>query len=84
MESAPSKIGRYIFHTQVVKVEEKFNRIHESGVGPTTIFKNVSKGWYIYLKGSYEGLHLGYSKPDLSHADHVRITIEKVSPNDKS
>lgn len=69
---------RYIVFTKVVKVEEKFEKTHVSGFGADTKFIERSKGWFIYLRGSYEALYLGTTKPDFVHGDEIKITFEKA------
>lgn len=88
MESAKTEIvpiphspdfrTRYVINTKVVKVEEKFDTIHVSGFGANVVQRQESKGWFVYLQGSYEALHLGYEKPAFAHGDAVRITFEKM------
>lgn len=76
MEPIETKI--VIPAVKAVKVQEKIEQVHVSGVGPDTVFKEVSRGWFMYLVGSWEGLYVGEVKPAFAHGDTVRITFEKV------
>jgi hypothetical protein len=70
---------RYVVHSTVVKVEERFTRDYVDGIGDNARFTERSLGWYVYLQGSYEALHVGASKPAWAFRDRVKITIEKVN-----
>lgn len=70
---------RYIINSTVRGVTEEFYEKYISGFGDSAVFERTSKGWFIFLSGSYEKLHLGFDKPDIKVGDKVKITIEKVS-----
>lgn len=85
MESAPSPLGEkiklkinHVIYTKVCEVEEEFQPCYISGIGKDAIFENRSKGWFVYLEGSYEALLVGKEKPDLQKGDRIKITLEKV------
>lgn len=71
---------RYIINTEIVHVEEEFKPAYivGSGIGKDAQFITQSLGWFAYLQGSHEALHLGMDKPTLAKGDKVRITVEKV------
>jgi hypothetical protein len=69
---------RYIVQSKVLKVVELTIKTYVSGVGPEARFKEKSLGWYLYLEGSYEAIHMGSSKPEFEAGDRVKITFEKV------
>lgn len=68
---------RYVFHTEVTQIEERFKPVWKGGVGVAAAFDQVSLGWFAYLKGSYEMLHVGDTKPELKVGDKIKVTIEK-------
>jgi len=79
MESAQATVIKYIIKTQVVKVEEKFDKVHVEGVGGEAKFMLKPKGWFAFFKGSYEAVHLGYEKPNATWTlgKKIKITIEE-------
>lgn len=80
MESVEAPLRmRYVINTKVVNIEEEFVPTYLSGFGDTALFENRSKGWFVYLEGSYEAIHVGAEKPELTKGDRVRITIERES-----
>ena len=64
----------YHIPAKVVKVEEKFEILRTEHNGDQ---RKRSMGWFILLEGSWEYLHIGYSKPELSPGDRINITIWK-------
>lgn len=76
MSEAP--ITHYVTHTTAILVEERFKRIWVSGVGSAAKFETQSLGWFLWLTGSHEAIHLGYEKPAFQTGDRVKITFEKV------
>lgn len=80
MESAPPEgsITRYIINTKIRAVEEEFAPHFISGFGADAKFENRSLGWFIFMDGSYEALHVGKEKPELQKGDRIKITLEKV------
>ena len=77
MESAQAKI-RYIFVSCITSIEEHIVPCYISGIGDDAKFQDISKGWFLYLEGSHEALHVGMEKPELVKGDRVKITLEKV------
>ena len=77
MESAEVKM-RYIINSKVSAIQEEFDQKYISGFGDNAVFEKKSKGWFVFLEGSYEKLHLGTEKPDWKKGDKIRITMEKV------
>lgn len=88
MESAQAPLGLiatewptrtvYIIHSEVVNIEEQKVPCYVSGIGAGATFIEKSLGWFVYLKGSHEALHLGMDKPTLAKGDKVKITVEKI------
>lgn len=78
MESAAFPLTRYVIYSKVVNIEEHFVPLYISGFGEDAKFDERSEGWFAYLQGSHEALHLGMDKPTLAKGDKVRITVEKV------
>lgn len=76
MEPTSSTLA-YVIYTEVLDVEHRFKRVHVTGAGADAIFKNISIGWFVLLKGSWEALYLGAEQPDLVAGDRVRILISK-------
>jgi hypothetical protein len=65
----------YVFHTTVLKVEER-NRVRRAwkeGDEVKTDMENL--GWYILLDGSREGLFVGFEKPGFMVGQKVTVTI---------
>ena len=77
MEPIETEVIRYIIHSKVEAVEEIKGKKHISGVGPDAIFEEHSKGWFVYLRGSYEAIYVGATKPALAAGDAVEISIQK-------
>lgn len=69
----------YLIHTTVVEVNEIFRKEHVRGAGPEAEFRDVSRGWFAILEGSYEALHLGMEKPELKAGDKIELRIRKVA-----
>lgn len=69
---------RFAIPTTVTAIEERKERRYLSGFGEDTKFTEVSLGWFLFLAGSYEAIHVGMGKPDLRVGDKMKITIEKV------
>ena len=78
MESVTCPLTRYVINSEVNTVEEHKVPCYISGIGPDAIFTEKSLGWFVYLKGSHEALHLGPERPTLAKGDKVKITVEKV------
>lgn len=75
---------RIVIYSQVGKVEERFVQLYRSGVGADAVFEKASQGWFLHLRGSYEALYVGTTEPvDLKVNDLVKITIERVDPNER-
>lgn len=68
----------YIIETVVLRVFEHKTKHHVSGSGGDAIFADVSEGWFIALRGSYEALHVGDTPPVMKPGDKVKITVEKI------
>lgn len=71
-------IERFVINSKVADVKEEFQPCWISGFGKDAVFENRSRGWFIYLEGSYEALHVGKEKPELQKGDRIKITLEKV------
>lgn len=76
MESIKTKV-RYIIHTEVIDIQERFKARYVSGIGKDYQVEWDTLGFFIFLKGSYEVLHVGAEKPEIARGDKVKITIEK-------
>lgn len=76
MESTQEPVTVYVIMTTVVDIREIFVQRHVSGAGPDTVFESRSLGWFLFLDGSNEGLHLGSSRPSLKVGDRVKISLE--------
>lgn len=75
------EIVRYTISTEVTHIEEEFQPCYISGFGKDAIFESRSRGWFLYLKGSYEALFLGREEPTLKKGDKIKVTIEKEDSN---
>lgn len=69
---------RIIIPTTITAIEEHKQQDYVSGVGDSATFKERSLGWFLFLQGSHEAIHVGMEKPDLRVGDKMKITIEKV------
>ncbi|HEX4919749.1 MAG TPA: hypothetical protein VFV92_03315 [Candidatus Bathyarchaeia archaeon] len=74
---------RYVFYSRVEQVSERFRRIWREGVGDKATYENASLGWYCHMRGSYEGLYVGDTEPDFKAGDLIRITIQRIDPNER-
>ena len=81
MESPQAEITRYTINSRVVGLEEHFVPAYVigSGVGKEAQFVSKSHGWFLFLEGSYEALHVGFEKPAFEKGDAVKITLEKIN-----
>lgn len=70
---------RWVINATVTNVEEHFVPVYLGGVGDNAKFEDRSRGWFVYLQGSHEALHVGMEKPNLEKGDKVRITLEKIN-----
>lgn len=75
---SPDFRTRWVINSKVTDIREESSREYVKGIGNEAIFKEVSKGWFLYLEGSHEALHVGMEKPELEKGDRVKITLEKV------
>lgn len=80
MEPTQAPITRYVVHSTVLKVEERKAKLYVSGVGGDAIFNEVSRGWFVWLDGSFEAIHLGLEKPEFEKGDKVKVTFERIAP----
>lgn len=80
MEPAETPLERFRIYSTVTAVREIKYQNWLSGAGPDAVFEEVSKGWFVFLKGSWEGLHVGKTPPALQPGDKILITIRKL-PN---
>ena len=62
----------------VSTVREHTTETYIGGVGKDATFQTKSHGWFLYLEGSYEAIHMGAEKPEFNPGDRVKITFEKV------
>ena len=69
----------YVIYSHVKEVNEHFEKVHVSGSGADTVFRNQSLGWYIGFEGSHESLYFGKTRPELNTGDRVRITFESIT-----
>lgn len=76
---SPDFTTRYVINSKVSAIQEEFDQKYISGFGDSAVFEKRSKGWFVFLEGSYEKLHLGTEKPDWKKGDKIRITMEKVN-----
>lgn len=67
----------YVVHTEVVRLEERKERVYLTGSGDKAEFTEVSLGWYASFKGSYEALHFGSEKPWFDIGDKIKITFQR-------
>lgn len=68
----------FVTQTSVATLEERKERVYISGIGDNAVFEEKSLGWFVWLKGSYESLHLGMENPGWKVGDQVKITIERM------
>jgi hypothetical protein len=66
-----------VFTSKVVGLEEKKDKVWVKGLALEAEFTYPSLGWFVGLEGSYEWLHVGPDKPNVSIGDiaTVRITF---------
>jgi hypothetical protein len=76
MESAQAQV-RYVTYTKVTEVTFRQRQSYKDGVGAAATFEEIPLGWFVYMEGSYEALHVGMDKPDLEPGDKIKITVEK-------
>lgn len=81
MESAQAPIvqDRISFISTVKAIEERHTSKYVSGVGKEAVFQEVSLGWYVWLEGSFESIHVGMSKPNWKIGDKIRVVMEKMN-----
>ncbi len=68
----------YSVYTTVLKVEEQFRSVYQSGYGSGAIFAAETKGWFMHLNGSYEAIHMGFEEPKFKQGDKIRVTFERI------
>jgi len=68
---------RYVTHSVVRGVDERFTQEWIVGVGKEAVFRQRSLGWFLYLGGSFEAIYVGAEKPEFNVGDQVKITFEK-------
>ena len=71
----------YTLVTKVTGIEEKFTRQYVSGAGKDTVFRDVSRGWFVLLEGINDWIYLDVLPPlpdELDVGDTVHITLAKA------
>ena len=64
------------------RVEERFERRYDGGIGPDAKFSQVSIGWWMSFKGSNTSIHVGQDRPsEMEKGDRVIVTIERDLSN---
>lgn len=71
-------VDRFRIYSRVAAVRELTAKRWIKGTGPQAEFEEYSMGWYLFLEGSWEGLHVGKAPPKLEVGDKVMISIRKV------
>lgn len=66
-----------VFKAKILCCYERFKPKWVSGYGESTVFEQVSLGWYIHLDGSNELLFVGNTdpKPIPNATAEIRITL---------
>lgn len=68
-----------VLKSRVRGIYERMEQNYVTGVGKDTVFKETSKGWFVYLEG-LDPFFVGTTQPkSLNVGDKVTITIEKES-----
>lgn len=73
---------RFVTFSKVIKVEERFRKRYIKGVGDKAEFETESLGFFLWMKGSHEAMHLGFEDPGFNVGNKLKITIEKVQNGD--
>lgn len=76
VETEPA--DRFRIYSRVAKIHELKSKRWVRGAGNSAEFREESLGWYFFLEGSWEGLHVGTTRPNLEVGDKVVISIRKV------
>jgi len=71
-------VDRFRIYSRVTKIHELKSKRWIRGAGNSAEFREESMGWYLFLEGSWEGLHVGTERPNLQVGDKVMISIRKV------
>lgn len=77
-ETPIESTDRFRIYSRVAKIHELKSKRWIRGVGKLAEFCEDSMGWYLFLEGSWEGLHVGTERPNLQVGDKVMISIRKV------
>ena len=71
------------FAAKIVSVEEKFERQYVSGFGPESVFRQVSRGWFVLLEGSNEAIFISKNRPDYARVGDT-VTVKLIFPEQSS
>lgn len=91
MEPTKATVTKYVFYSEVVYVKERKvkemvrpgRRNEEDYLIDPGEYKETSLGWFLYMKGSHEAIHLGMDKPEIENGQRIKVTIERVDVNAK-
>jgi hypothetical protein len=60
----------------IERVEERFKKVHVSGIGKEAMFRDESTGWWIVLRGNIS-LYIGKDSAGYKSGDIVKLTVSK-------
>lgn len=72
-------ITRYVAHTRIAKIEERFEKRHRpgSGTGKDAVVDSVSTGWWMVTQAPEPyAVKVGASKPDHHVGTAIRLILE--------
>jgi hypothetical protein len=72
-------ITRYVAHTKIAKVEERFEKRHRpgSGTGADAVVDSMSTGWWIVTENPEPyAVKVGSSRPNHKIGTAIRLVIE--------
>ena len=67
------------FHSRVKSIKN-ITRVKRAWKDANDDVQSVTEdlGWFVFLEGSWEGLHVGQERPDLLEGQRVKVKIEAV------
>jgi len=69
---------RIVIFSRVVSIENRAQSEWVTGYGDKAVFRKIPLGYFMFLSGSYEAIHVGFDPPEFVPGDRIKITFEKV------
>lgn len=69
----------YEFFVTVKSVEQRFEKVHVSGIGPDAVFIDKPIGWFLVMSSWPAAINFGQIKPECKAGDKLILSFRKVT-----